>query len=103
MSKGTLLKLCTLTEKSPELESIIKLKSFNGLSLEEFVSGVRFLVLYFLKHKSTSSILTSQKIALNLKKDHINKVREILNYIEDSLEVEKERIYHLSEAQPVKL
>lgn len=84
MSKGTLLKLCNLAESPVELEGINKLKSFNILSLSEFESGIRFLLIYFLKQKSASSILTSQKIASNLKKDHIMKVREILNYIEDN-------------------
>jgi hypothetical protein len=38
-----------------------------------------------LKHKSTTSILTSQKIAQNLKRDHIRKVREVRMYIEDNI------------------
>lgn len=67
------------------------------------MSGVRFLIMHFLKQKSTSSILTSQKIAQNLKKDHINKVREILHHIEDHLEAEKEKARQPLEDFTVKL
>lgn len=85
MSKGTLLKLCCLSPEIINLEELGNLLKGNILTLSEFESGVVFLILHFLERKSISSILTSQKIASNLKKDHINKVREITHFLKDNL------------------
>ena len=53
------------------------------LAFEEFRSALAILVFHFLREKCVPTILTSSKMSSELRKEHMERKREILLFLEE--------------------
>lgn len=83
LSRKYLGDLCTFISNRKEYDDIQKLDKLNLLSLEEFRSIVGYLIFHYLRSKCTVGVLTSVKLSSELRREHLERKREILAYLEE--------------------
>lgn len=83
LSRKYLGDLCTFSDKRKESDEIEKMKKLDVLSLEEFRAALGYLVFHYLRSKCTSGVLTSIKLSSELRREHLERKREILAYLEE--------------------
>jgi hypothetical protein len=76
--------LCILTEQSSEYKDIkLKYPQADKLSLDEFRFILSSLLFHYLRSRCNLNILTSSKMCSVLRLEHMERRRDILNYLEE--------------------
>jgi hypothetical protein len=82
INRKYLCTLCTIKEKDIGFKMLLRARNkMNVLSVPEFQKILSTLIIYYLKDESEINIITSKKINKSTFMEHLERRREIKNYL----------------------